>query len=470
MILLKRMKGMLPQILALILVLNLFSVKPVAAKTTDEYLQDIKELSELLLSQQLDGNVTEQELFENAMKAMAASYDKYTVFYNQEESVSFFNSVNNTYVGIGVSLDVKDGKAVVIEAFEGSAAYDAGIQANDIITGVEGEPIGYLKDNAALSPIIEKIVGDEGTFVTIQFSRNGVAFEKKLERRLIVIKTVKSLTDKVKEYGASQAVQEKTAAYQLTSFADQSDEDLSVEIKKSIAAGDEYLLLDMRNNGGGYLDTVIKMCQELLPTGNIVTLKDKNGGEYTATTTLTKAPFKIVLLVNEYSASATEIFAAALKDSGIGVIIGERTYGKGVAQSLYQIGTEYVTKVTTQEFFSPKGNKINGVGVTPNIIVDIPAYVDSDDRLFSGDSKEQVKNVEDILKYLGYFNEVPDQTYTTATYWAVRAFQKATGLYPYGVCDFATQAKLNEVYATALEKSDLQFEEALSWIEEDLVK
>lgn len=470
MVILKRMKGMLPQFIALVLVLNLFSVQPVAGKTTDEYVKDLIELKELLQSQQLDGTVTEQELFENAMKAMAASYDKYTVFYNQEESVSFFNSVNNTYVGIGVSLEVKDGKAVVIEAFEGSAAYEAGIKANDIITGVEGEPIGYLKDNAALTPIIERIVGTEGTFVTVQFSRNGVAFEKKLERRLIVIKTVKPLAEKVKQYGASQALQDKTAAYQLTSFAEQSDEDLSVEIKKSIAAGDEYLILDMRNNGGGYLDTVIKMCQELLPAGKIVTLKDKNGGEYTATTTLTKAPFKIVLLVNEYSASATEIFAAALKDSGIGVIIGERTYGKGVAQSLYQIGTDYLTKVTTQEFFSPKGNKINGVGVTPNIVVDIPAYIVSEDRLFSGDTKEQVKNVEDILKYLGYFNEVPDQTYTASTYWAVRAFQKANGLYSYGVCDFSTQGKLNEVYAAALAKNDFQFEEALAWIEEDMGK
>lgn len=463
-------KRFLPLLFIMILILNSLSIQPVSAKTTDEYLQDLKELSELLLNSQLDGNVTEQELFENAMKAMAASYDKYTVFYNEEESVSFFNSVNNTYVGIGVSLEVKDGKAVVTEVFEGGAAYDAGIKADDVLTGVEGVQNGVLEDNAALSPIIEKIVGEEGTYVTVQFSRNGVAFEKKLERRLIVIKTVKPLADKVKEYGVSEAVANNVAAYQLTSFADQSDEDLSVEIKKSIASGDKYLLLDMRNNGGGYLDTVIKMCQELLPKGKIVTLKDKTGASYTSSSTLETAPFKIVLLVNEYSASATEIFAAALKDSGIGVIIGERTYGKGVAQSLYQIGTDYVTKVTTQEFYSPNGNKINGVGVVPNIVVDVPAYVTSTDRLFSGDKNEQVKNVEDILSYLGYFKETADDTYTASTYWAVRAFQKATGLYSYGVCDFTTQKKLNEEYAKAMAQDDKQFERALHWIEEDMAK
>jgi len=455
-------------IMVFMLIVSSLSFQTVSAKTTDEYLKDIKELRDLLINEQLDGNVTEQELFENAMKAMAASYDKYTVFYNKEESVSFFNTVNNSYVGIGVSLEVQNGKAVVLEVFEGGAAYDAGIKAEDIITGVNGVLLESLADNAALSPVIEKIVGEVGTYVTVQFNRAGTAFEKKLERRLIVIKTVKSLTNKLKELGLSQTAQEKVAAYQLTSFADKSDEDLSVEIKKSIAAGASYLLLDMRNNGGGYLETVENICKEILPAGNIVTLKDKEGASTTTKSTLAKAPFTIVLLVNGSSASATEIFAAAVKDSSVGVIIGEKTYGKGVAQSIYQVGSDYYTKVTTQEFYSPKGSKINGVGVTPDVIIDIPSLITVEERLFIGDKKAEVKNVEDVLAFLGYFDETPDEKFTGVTFNAIKAFQKAVGLYAYGVGDFTTQNKLNSEYAKAIATNDLQFKSAIEWIEKDI--
>jgi len=266
----------------------------------------------------------------------------------------------------------------------------------------------------------------------------------------------------------SQAAQEKVAAYQLTSFADKSDEDLSVEIKKSIAAGATYLLLDMRNNGGGYLETVENISKEILPAGNIVTLKDKEGTSTTTKSSLAKAPFTIVLLVNGSSASATEIFAAAVKDSNVGVILGEKTYGKGVAQSIYQVGTDYYTKVTTQEFYSPKGNKINGVGVTPDIIVDIPSLITVEERLFIGDKKAEVKNVEDILAFLGYFEETPDEKFTGATFTAIKDFQKSVGLYAYGVGDFTTQNKLNLEYSKAFASNDVQLKRAIEWIEKDI--
>ena len=141
-----------------------------------------------------------------------------------------------------------------------------------------------------------------------------------------------------------------------------------------------------------------------------------------------------------------------------------------MAQNLYKVGEDYFVKLTTQEFYSPNGNKINGVGVTPNIIVDLPEFIFSDKRMFVTDKDEQIKNAEGILATLGYFNEVPDDTYTNATFKAVWAFQEATGLYPYGVCDFTTQARLNTEYRLALQKNDLQIKEAIKWIVEDTQK
>ncbi len=450
----------------MVLVLSLSMMTSVSAKETEEYISELESLKDLILNTYSGSEVTEDELFEAAFNGMTSILDKYSVYYNSEDADAFLNGLASEYVGIGVRLELRYNQAVITEVFKGGAADGAGVQVNDVIYSVEGD----LASEFDLNSLVDKIIGDEGTFVTITFKRGGAFYEKQLERKKITVPTVTPINFKVGQYGLTQDILDNMVAVNVSSFSSQTDEDLHDELQSYKDAGVEYLIIDMRNNGGGYLDTAVNMLSELIPTGNIVTLKDKNGIASTDKSTLLKQPFKVVLVVNGNSASASEIFAAAIKDLNGGVVIGEKTFGKGVAQNIYRLGTEYLVKITTQEFFSPNGTKINGVGVLPDVIVDTPEYVFSDRRFFVSDQDEQIVNVEGMLKYLGYFKGQPDEKYTKETYQAVWAFQAATGLYPYGVCDFTTQATINTEYRLAVEKNDLQLKAAIDWIVEDTQK
>jgi len=447
----------------LVIVLSLSMVTTVSAKETEEYISELEALKDMILDTYAGSNITEDELFEAAFSGMTSILDKYSVYYNAVEAETFLDALASEYVGIGVRLELRFDQVVITEVFEGGAAYDAGVKVNDVIYGVEGD----MASEYDLSSLVDKIIGDEGTFVTIEFKRGGTFYEKSLERRKILIPTVKNLELEVGEYGLTEDLIENIAAFNVSSFADTTDEDLHDALQSYKDNGVEYLLLDMRNNGGGYLDTAVNMLSELIPAGNIVILKDKDGNPTTKKSTLVEVPFKVVLIVDGSSASATEIFAGAIKDSNAGVVIGEQTYGKGVAQNIYKLGTDYLVKLTTQEFFSPNGTKINGIGVTPDVIVSTPEYVFSDKRFYVSDIDEQIINVEGMLKYLGYFEGEADELYTKETLKAVWEFQEATGLYPYGVCDFTTQARINTEYGLELEKNDRQLKAAIDWIVED---
>lgn len=447
----------------LIMVMSLSMVTTVSAKETQDYLEELETLKDLIMNTYSGSEVTEDELFEAAFEGMTSILDKYSVYYNSADATAFLDSLSSEYVGIGVRLEIRFDQVVITEVFEGGAAYDAEVQVNDVIYAVNGE----LASEYELNELVDKIVGDKGTTVTIKFKRGGLFYEKELERRKISVPTIEELDLDAIQYGMTEDLKANIAAFSVSSFADTTDEELHDALQSYKDDGVEYLLLDMRNNGGGYLDTAVNMLSELIPAGDIVTLTDKDGISSTSKSTLVDVPFKVVLIVNGSSASASEIFAGAIKDSNVGAVIGEQTFGKGVAQNIYRLGSEYLVKLTTQEFFSPNGSKINGVGVTPDVIVDVPEYVFSERRFYVSDTDEQIINVEAMLKYLGYFNGEPDDTYTNETYKAVWAFQAATELYPYGVCDFTTQARINTEYRLAVQKNDLQLKAAIDWIVED---
>lgn len=450
----------------LITVMLIGSATMVQAKATEEYLEELEALKDLILNTYSGGEVTEDELFEAALDGMTSILDDYSVFYNDVEASVFLNSLSSEYVGIGVRLEIINDKAVVTEVFEGGAAYDAGVMMNDVITKVNGvEANGY-----DLNELVDMIVGEEGTYVTIEFMRIQELITFELERRTITVPSVVEIDLTDDQFNLPVSLQSKVKAIGVTSFMSKTDEDFIEEVDQAIADGVEYLLVDLRDNRGGYLETATNMLERMVPAGNIVSLVNKDGSGTVYASELESVPFQVVVLVNENSASASEIFAAAVKENGDGIVIGEQTYGKGVAQNIYRVGTEYLAKLTTQEFFSPDMNKINGIGVIPDVIIDNAEFVYSERRFYKSDKDDEIKNVEGMLRFLGYFNEVPDDTYTTATFDAVKAFQAATGLYPYGVCDFTTQFKLNEIYRQAIINDDEQLQYAVQWIVQDAGK
>ncbi len=169
--------------------------------------------------------------------------------------------------------------------------------------------------------------------MTIEFKRGGSYFTYEMERRKITIPTVMEIEEFTSEYGLDEALAEKVAALRVSSFAKDTDEDMAKKIDTFKAEGIKYLVLDMRDNGGGYLMTAVNMLKALVAEGPVVILYDKEGGSTTYKSALAKSPFTVVLVVDGNSASATEIFAAAIKDRKAGVVIGETTYGKGVART-----------------------------------------------------------------------------------------------------------------------------------------
>lgn len=452
--------------LLMIMILTTLNMSFATAKTTDEYLEDVKELVELIEANYVGDEVSEQQLFEAAMEGMVNELDSYSEFYNKEEAAEFLSSLAGSFVGIGVGLNYINDEIVITEVFEGGAAKEGGVIVNDIIVQVNDDVI--TPEN--IDSMVNRIIGDEGTYVRVTFKRGNETYELKLERRRIEIPTVIAVD--ISNYLDERDVNllNEVAAYKVTSFSENTDETLIIEIRAAIAAGKDYLLLDMRGNGGGYINTALNMARELVPEGVICTIVEKSGEEYTYNSNLKDPKMEVVMLLDGNSASATELFAAAVKDAGVGVIIGEQSYGKGVGQTIFDVNDDYKVKLTIFEYFSRNGYKINGIGVAPTIEVDMPEYIYSEDRFYTTDVDPQIKNVEGILSFLGYFNEEPNETYTYETYLAVKKFQADTGLYSYGVCDFGTQSMLNNQYTAAKLIKDIQLEEALNWIEDDILK
>jgi carboxyl-terminal processing protease len=174
-------------------------------------------------------------------------------------------------------------------------------------------------------------------------------------------------------------------------------------------------------------------------------------------------------LVNERSASASEILAGAIKDSKVGILVGEKTYGKGVIQKIYETKDGRAFKMTVEEYLTRDEHHINKLGIQPDVKVPVPGYIYGDDtKLTESDRGEQVYQMEKILEFLGYDIKNPDEFYDEETKNAVAAFQKDQGMYAYGMADFSTQNQLNEVLLKKKEENDIQLKKAYEILEKQV--
>ncbi len=451
------------RIISLLLIIVMMPILSyqVQAKTDEEYLMEIQETINLIHELYVGDGVTKEELYQSALDGIETKLDDYSGIYTQEEAMNLVSTLQSDYVGIGVGVQMVNDTIIITQIFEGGGALEEGVMLNDQIIRVNGEEV----IGQDIDTVVTKIKGPEGTFVNIDLQRGNRVISLTIERRQIVIPSIEAIDLRAIDESIDEAFIQQVAGYRVDSFSEGTDEQLRQAILEK--EGLEYMILDMRDNTGGYLDTAVNIGKFLIPKGVITSLVSKNGESQVYRSYLENPSVKIVLLVNGNSASATEIFAAAVKESGIGVVIGETTFGKGVAQAFYQTNSGQIVKLTTEEFLSRDGNKINGVGVVPDIIVDMPEYILPKDRLYIGDQGQQVKVVEELLYYLGYLEEMPDESYERATFEAVKKFQADVGLYSYGVCDYTTQAALNASYIKEKESNDLQMQRAIEWIKED---
>lgn len=306
-------------------------------------------------------DIDDSKVLDNIYKAYVNAYgDKYTVYYTADEYAKIQESSNGAYYGIGVVVRKNDdGTILVVEPYDGAPGKEAGMRKNDVIVTVNGESVA----DQDLNSVVAKIKGDEGTTVNIGIRRDGSddITELTVTRRKVEIKTVayEMLDDSVglitiSEFDKVTAQQFKEAYAQLETM------------------GMKGLVIDIRSNPGGLLNVVVDMLDEILPDGLIVYTEDKYGNrqEYNGSNPdVIDVP--LAVLVNGESASASEIFAGAVKDYGAGTIIGTQTFGKGIVQTIRRMSDGSAIKYTMAKYFTPKGQDIHGHGVTPDIVEEL---------------------------------------------------------------------------------------------------
>lgn len=324
-------------------------------------------------------DVDEETAKDNIYKAYLSSYgDKYTVYYTADEYKSLLESTTGKFSGIGaVCQKMDNGTILITEAYEEAPAYKAGIRKGDYVSKVDGQDITDMD----LSTAVALIKGEKGTSVHLEVIRDDTTFEFDVVRDDIDIRTV------------SYSMRENDIGYILIS---QFDTVTTNQFKSALddltAQGMKGLVIDIRSNPGGVLGTVVDMLDEILPDGLIVYTQDKDGNktEYKGSNK-NELTVPLAVLVDGNSASASEIFAGAVQDYGIGKIIGTQTFGKGIVQTIRPMTDGSAIKYTIAKYFTPKGQDIHGNGVTPDIVIE---YEPSDD----GSVDNQLEAAMDYVK------------------------------------------------------------------------
>ena len=286
--------------------------------------------------------------------------EPYTVYFNEEETKALFESTAGEFggVGIGIMQDPTTMQMTFGSIHEGCPGEKAGFEVGDILYKVDGEDV----TGQNLDTVITKIRGEVGTEVELTVFKEGTLEEytAKMIRELIQNKTV-----------AYEMKTEQIGYIQVSGFEDTTVEQFENALTALEGQNMNGLIIDLRSNPGGNLGVVVEMCDMILPEGTIVSIKDRDGkGETYTSDAERQLSIPLVVLVDGNSASASEIFAGAVKDYGIGTLVGTTTFGKGIVQNIYSLGDGTSFKLTSSEYFTPNGTNIHGVGIEPDVFVE----------------------------------------------------------------------------------------------------
>ena len=336
----------------------------------------------------------DNDIYNGALKGMFANLgDPYTSYYPKEEYEKLLENLDGRYKGIGVTVSAsKEGMIKVVQVFENSPAKEAGMKAGDFIKSVEGTDF----DATELEEAVALIRGKEGTKVKIEVIRTsedrpeGEEIPMIVERRDVTVDTVYSETLDIDGT--------KIGYLRLSAFDDITWDDFKDKYSKLKNEDIEGLVLDLRNNPGGSLDVCLNIADTFLDEGVIVTTEDKNGNVITEKSDSNMDDIPMTVLINENSASASEILAGALKDRGRAKIIGTKSFGKGIVQKLFPLENGAGAKITISEYKTPNGENINKVGVKPDIeIANDNLELDLNENDFTED-KQFLKALAELLK------------------------------------------------------------------------
>lgn len=318
--------------------------------------------------------------------------DPYTVYYNSEEYKQFTSSSSGTYSGIGVAVsqNVTTGAITIVKTFKKGSGEKEGMKPGDVIYKVEGKKIEGLE----LSKVVSMIKGEEGTFVKVTVLRDGKEIEFNLERKKLEVDTV--------NYRMEDRSGKKIGYISVSEF----DEVTASQFKNAISElnkeGMEGLVIDLRDNPGGLLDVTCEMLDRMIKKGLLVYTVDKNGKRVDEDATDSDSFDKpVAILVNGNSASASEVFSGAMKDYKAATLVGTRTFGKGIVQSIVPFGDGTAMKVTVSKYYTPNGVNIHGTGIEPDVVVELSKDATKNgkyDRKYDNQLDKAIDVVVDKLK------------------------------------------------------------------------
>lgn len=310
--------------------------------------------------------------------------DTYAAYYNKEEFKQIQESTSGIFCGIGayISADTETGIVSIVKPMENSPAQKAGVKAGDIIYAVDGEEVTGME----ISKVQALVKGEKGSKVELTLIRDNQQKKVKVTRDEIQEDTV-----------AYQMLPGKIGYVQVTSFEQVTPEQYNKAIKDLEKKGQKGMIIDLRDNGGGLLDAAVSMADRILPKGLVVYSKDKDGEKqefFAEDKDVFDKP--LVILVNGNSASASEVFSGAIQDEKAGTLVGTQTFGKGIVQSMFDLGDGTGLKMTTAKYYTPKGRNIHGKGLTPDVKAELTEEVST---LSDGKTKvdSQMKAAVDYL-------------------------------------------------------------------------
>lgn len=371
-------------ILVFLTVVNVNTKSIVATSTSVGSDQKLEYLI-TLIKQYYYEDVDDKTLQDGIYSGLLASLDDpYTEYYTEDEYKDLMSTLSGNYAGIGALLqkNLETGEVTITKVYSDTPAEAAGLLAGDSIVSADG----YQAVDLTLDEFVQHIRGEEGTSVDLVISRDGEELNITSQRATISTPTV--------EY---QMLENNIGYIAVSQFTEHTYDDFVKAYEDLESQGMTAVVFDMRNNGGGLVDSVVKILDYLLPEGTVVYTMDKYDKkvEYSSDAENFK-DIPMTVLVNENTASAAEIFTGAIRDFEYGTIIGTQTYGKGIVQSTIDLEDGTAIKITTSRYYTPSGECIHGTGITPDIVLEYE-FLGGEDDSYSVEYDNQIQKALEVL-------------------------------------------------------------------------
>lgn len=339
--------------LALFLSISLFIAwTPVVFGESVEQLQEVRELLEKYHLSKPDSEALNEDEIDVLVDSLN---DPYTEYFDEEEWQMFNSALEQTFVGIGIVMEEDNGVVSIEEVLADSPAESAGLMSGDRIISADDQDL----NGKTVSEIQEEVRGVEGSELVLGISRGGKALKFSIVRKSLHLPIV-----------TTRLLGDGVGYLALSGFTSDAGDQVKKGLAKLENEGMTSLVLDLRNNGGGYVTAAQSIAGLFVKEGVLAHMRDRDGNDNPLVVNGSTKPYSVVILVNGNSASASELLAGALRDYGVAKIVGTNTYGKGVVQSLIPLESGGMLKITIQEYFTPTGRKVDKVGLKPDLVLE----------------------------------------------------------------------------------------------------